>query len=427
MPRSLRGRVLITLTIGLVAMLGLQALLAYRSTRGQLDRMFDLQMLQVAQAISRGMPHALADVPDIEDDGFDLHVRRYRVAGREGARFSASPLQTVTSGGRRVRRVWIDDHGMRTEVTQDIDARREVAADVALASLGAPAIAGGLLLGGLLALLARLLAPLQRLRGDVASRSPDDLAPLAIDGLPAELEPVVAELNRLLGRVEEAFATQRRFVADAAHELRTPLAALVLQTDVVEHADNEVERHAALVRLRAGLSRSARVADQLLDLARADALRISTAPARSPIELLPFVSQMLGERAIAMQTKSLTATVDVPATALVLADRHDLHIVLANLLDNAVAYTPHGGAVHVAWREHAPFWRLSVEDTGPGIPAADKGNVRRRFYRVAGTSTPGSGLGLAIAEEILHRNRAELELDTSPLGGLAATVVWPRA
>jgi len=152
-PRSLRARLLLTLSAGLIVVLGLQAALAYRATLDRLDGMFDLQMIQVAQAMAHGLSHTVPASADPDNNESDMRVVRYRVPGTEAARFDIRPIDTTTIRGRRVRRVWIDDRGMRTEVTQDVDARREAAADVALASISASAGAGGLLTLGLVGLL----------------------------------------------------------------------------------------------------------------------------------------------------------------------------------------------------------------------------------------------------------------------------------
>lgn len=425
--RSLHARLLLTLSAGLIVVLALQATLAYRSTLRRLDGMFDLQMIQVAQAVAHGLSDTVPNGAESDDDEFDLRVERYRMPGTDDARFDLHRMDTTMVRGRRVRRVRIDNRGVRTEVTQDIDARQEAAADVALTSVSAPAGVGALLTLGLLALLSSLLRPLERLRRDVAARSADALVPLGETDWPTELEPVVTEMNRLLARMEQALEAQRNFVADAAHELRTPLAALVLQADVIEHAEDDGARHAALARLRAGLSRAARVAAQLLDLARADADAASSAPMREPIELLPLIGQMLDERSELVRAKSLHVAARGLASSLVLADRRDLRLVIANLLDNAIAHTPDHGQIELAWQDQGPAWRLTVDDSGPGIPDADRARVRLRFQRIEGTSQVGSGLGLSIVDQTLRRHGAGLALSTSRLGGLQAAVVWPRS
>lgn len=427
---SLRGRLLLTLAVGLLVLIGVQALLSYRVTLSEVDRVFDVQMKQIASALTRAGQQMPADglrMTQGSEDDFDLWIRqRPRATGEAGGRVGevAGPV-TRQLNGRAVRRIVVHTQTTSIEITQDIGARRELAAEVALHTMWGPALAGAGLVLALLAVVATLTSPLHRLRREVAARESSDLSPLSTTGLPSELAPVVEEMNRLMERIAVAFALQRTFVADAAHELRTPLAALTLQVDSVSLATGSAERELALRTLRTGLARAARVVDQLMLLARTDDAPEPIPALAAPVALKPLLVQLVRDRTAMTESKRQTLEIFACESTLLLAEPMQLRTLFANLLDNAVRYTPAGGSIQVHC-VHAPHaWRITVHDSGPGIPEAEHALVRERFYRVAGTAGEGSGLGLAIVEGILRSSGASLELSRSSLGGLAATVVWP--
>jgi two-component system OmpR family sensor kinase len=269
------------------------------------------------------------------------------------------------------------------------------------------------------------LEPVERVRTQVASRQADDLSPVSESGVPDEVQPLVQELNLLFGRVRTAFDAQQNFVADAAHELRTPLAALRLQAQSLDRADNPETRKVAVARLTAGIDRATRLVEQLLVLARQEA-SAAAGVARQSVELAELARRAVGEMAGVAQAKGVDLGLQQADAGAVQGQPDALNILLRNLVDNAVKYTPQGGTVDIAVRAQSGAVRLSVEDSGPGIPQEERERVFDRFYRIAGSDAQGSGLGLAIIKSIAERHGATLELGTSErLGGLSAVVVFP--
>jgi two-component system OmpR family sensor kinase len=271
------------------------------------------------------------------------------------------------------------------------------------------------------------LTPVARVRKQVASRQADDLSPVSEAGLPDEVRPLVHELNLLFGRVRTAFDAQQNFVADAAHELRTPLAALKLQALSLERADTEEARKVAVGRVTAGVERATRLVEQLLVLARQEA-GASEGAKPAPVDLADLARRTVGEMVGVAQAKGVDLGVEHVEEARVLGQGGALAILMRNLVDNAVKYTPAGGTVDVAVRHEDGMAVLTVEDSGPGIAAEERERVFDRFYRIAGSEAAGSGLGLAIIRAIAERHGAKLSLDASAkLGGLLVRVTFPAS
>ncbi|WIM06585.1 MAG: ATP-binding protein [Candidatus Nitricoxidivorans perseverans] len=273
----------------------------------------------------------------------------------------------------------------------------------------------------------RALAPLENLRGEIGRRSASSLR--ALDGwdMPEEVAPLVATLNELLARLDVALAAQRRFIADAAHELRTPLAAVKLQAQIVRRSEGESEREIAQEQLENGVDRAAHLVEQLLRMARLEpsASQSEVAPPFVPIALDALAKQVVADYSAQAEARDIDLGIGscVPLTVPGQAD--SLRMMLGNLVDNAVRYTPAGGRVDVDARQEADSAVLSVSDNGPGIPAAERERVFDRFHRLAGADMPGSGLGLAIARQVATLHGGRIELADAPGGGLIARVALP--
>jgi len=276
--------------------------------------------------------------------------------------------------------------------------------------------------------LKRALAPLEATSQRVRERDAARLDALPTDGVPQELLPLMEQINALLARLAASLETQRRFVADAAHELRSPVAALALQIQLVERAQGDAARAAALAELKLGIARSGRLVHQLLDLARLEPG--VPAEVHAPLDLAALVREVTGAFAASADDKGIDLGVDAPPAVLVAGAASELRSLVANLVDNALRYAPGSSAVTVSLREAADHVELIVEDAGPGIPEADRERVLQRFQRLAGDPTPGSGLGLAIAKAIVERHRGALWLADAHPGraapGLAVHVRLPR-
>jgi signal transduction histidine kinase len=267
---------------------------------------------------------------------------------------------------------------------------------------------------------------LQSLEGTaeaIARRTPEALEPIAPASVPEEIRPLVAALNGLLGRLGGALDQQRQFIADAAHELRTPLTALRLQLQLAERARDDAERGRAHTMLSEGIARATRVVEQLLALARQD----PAAPAepKTRVDLARLAASVADAQRDAAFARALTLDVDAAAPLEVDGERESLRTLLDNLVDNAVRYTSDGIVTVRAVREGAsPI--LEVEDTGPGVPAGERGRIFDRFYRGESAAPGGTGLGLAIVRRIAERHGARVEALEGRAGkGLRVRVVFP--
>ena len=274
---------------------------------------------------------------------------------------------------------------------------------------------------------ARGLAPLVTLRQEIESRSHRDLSALPEQHAPQELRPLVHAMNDLLERLSAALAAQQRFIADAAHQLRTPIAGLKTQTELALRQAPAGEAQATLRQLRSATEQATRLVNQLLSLARAEPLAGRVHPAES-VNLEKLAREVAAE----WVPRALERNVDLgfdgeSHPAVVEGDPFLLREMLNNLLDNGIRYTQPGGQLTVRVRRDAAGRpQLVVEDNGPGIPDAERERVFERFYRVLGTGAEGCGLGLAIVREIAQSHGAEARLDPGDSGiGTVVTITFP--
>lgn len=277
--------------------------------------------------------------------------------------------------------------------------------------------------------LRRGLKPLDLAAQDVALRSAASLTPISSTDVPAEIDPLVRSINELMERLAHAFSLQRSFLADAAHELRTPVTALRLQLQLLQRSADEAARHEAMAELEAGIARSQRLIEQLLHVARYE-----PDGERSCLETLDL-AQLVRRVVAEMSVKAEHLDIDLGAGGLahldVQGDAGQLTVLLNNLVENALRYTPAGGVVDVEALRQDGRPMLRVVDNGPGIPAAEQAQVFERFYRTADAPLlardgGGSGLGLAIVQEIAARHGATVSLHTPDGGrGLELRVLFP--
>jgi two-component system OmpR family sensor kinase len=429
--RSIRRTLLATLLAAVTAVTLAAALLVYGLTRQQMDAIFDYNLRQIALSL-QGAPTGVERTP--EDLDFVVQIwdlsglRLY--ASRRDAGLPASVqmgFATVPSPTGEWRVYSTELAGLIVEVAQPMRVRERLAVAASLRTL-LPVLAILPLLAFLVwSAVGRALAPLDRLAEAVGSRTAAALEPLPESDAPEEALPLLRSLNDLLRRLGSALDAQRAFVADAAHGLRTPLAALSLQLQLVERAGTAGERAAALADLRAGLERATRLVQQLLTLAREEP-GAAPALAGEPVALAELVAEAVADHALVAETKGVDlGATEVAVEAVVNGDRAALRTLLANLVENAIRYTPAGGRVDVkaGVAEGRPY--LEVVDDGPGIPAADRARVFDRFHRGASGSEPGSGLGLSIVKAIAGRHSATVSLRDTPGGGLTVRVELPPA
>lgn len=288
----------------------------------------------------------------------------------------------------------------------------------------------GLLLALALAIWAAIhwsLRPVNRLRDHMARREAMDLTPLSTEGIPREVQPLLASFNDLLARLSQAMQGERQFLADAAHELRTPLAALLTQTQVALRAGSQADARAALEQLAHGIERTSRLAQQLLDSARIDASQ--RRHEHAPVELADVISLVAREFEGMAARRHQSIVLDT-TSAPVRGDLDDLGVLVRNLLDNAVRYSGEQARITVRCRQREDgMVELSVADNGPGVPQDEREKIFERFFRGStGNGERGSGIGLSLVERIARAHDAALSVDDGSDGcGLCVRVVFPSA
>ncbi len=436
---SLRARLLAWL-LGAVVLLGAAGgWLVYRNALAEADVFFDYHLRQTA-LILRDQPveyRLSAQIPPT-DAAYDFVVQVWSLDGvrvylsRPHAvlpQITTLGLATVATSEGRWRVYGVQALTKVIQVAQPMKVRQERAAQLALETLRPFALLLPALAFLIWLAVGKALQPLQRVTALVKARRVQTLDPLPDERLPDEVQPLVAALNELLGRLRAALERERAFLADAAHELRTPLTALHLQAGTLARASGEAERAAAMTGLTAGVQRVIHLVEQLLSLARQEPRADNTA---APVRLDNLAREVVAELVPLADAGNIDLGISAAEAVTITGDAEGLRTLLRNLIDNAVRYTPASGRVDVSIESaraaaDAPGGaRLIVTDDGPGIPAAERERVFDRFYRRAGAPTPGSGLGLAIVRTIATAHGATVSLGDGPAGkGLAVTVMFP--
>ena len=428
---SIRTRLLVSLLLTLALAALVLGGATYRTALQEAEALFDYQLRQMALSLRDQGEISPDQAGAFGDAGLDFVVQIWTVDGRAiyASRLHAAlPAQAVLGfadvsvEGQTWRTFGVAARDRVIQVAQLQQIRQRLAAGTALRSvlpllLAAPLLA--LVMGWLVT---TTLRPLRRLSHEVTARSADALSPLPVQGLPDEVAPLVGSLNSLLQRLQAAFDAQRAFVADAAHELRSPLTALKLQVRLLQRLDDPAAREEAVSALAAGADRAARLVEQLLTLARNEP-GARTAPL-GEVDLVEAVRQGLADVAPLAADRGTALTLDAPPALSVRGDATALTAMARNLADNAVRYAPPGARVAVQVRADPDGPCLVVDDDGPGIPEAERERAFDRFWRREATAAAasGTGLGMAIVKSVAERHGASVVLTDSPLGGLRAEV-----
>jgi len=428
---SLRGRLTRALLAAVLLIACAQAAVTYRTARAETEALFDAQMQRIALSLTGSLGAGALDGPLAEEGAArDMIIQVWRADGlmlyRSPSDRLLPPQAVLGFADLRVAGEPYRVYALRTatqvvQVAQQTEARRQMAGQLALRAVLPVALLAPLLMLVVWWVVGRALAPVERVRAQVAARRADDLAPLPTAGLPAELRPLVDEMNGLLTRLAAAWDALTHFTADAAHELRSPLAALRLQAQSLQRAQDDEARRVATDRLLAGIDRATRLVAQLLALARQEGAAREAAFA--PVDLAALARAAVADAAPEAERRRIDLALDAPAPAVVPGQAEALAVLLRNLLENALRHVPEGGRVRVGVRAAGEGAELVVEDSGPGIAPEDRPRVLDRFYRAPGAPGHGSGLGLAIVCAVAERHGATLALDESPaLGGLRVRV-----
>jgi len=426
---SIRARLLLWLLATLAAAALLMGGLTYRSVLAETEVLFDYQLRQMALSLRDQGEIAPGQAGALTDEQLDFVVQIWTVDGRgvyASRAHSSLPERAalgfadITVQGRTWRTFGVATRERVIQVAQPRQIRRQLAANAALHSVLPLLIVAPVLALVVWWLAAGTLAPLQRVAAGLRARDEQSLQPLATDGLPVEVAPLVAALNGLLQRLGTSLDAQRAFVSDAAHELRSPLTALTLQLQLLRRAPDDAASAAAVAALGAGIDRAGRLVEQLLALARAE----PGAPLAMAggLDLHELVRAAVADTVSLAQARGTAIELMTEAPVLVRGNAASLTMMVRNLADNAVRHSPPGGRVELRVFLDAGVPTLQVDDDGPGIPAGDRARVFARFYRRASDDAAGSGLGLAIVNSVAQRHDASISLAESALGGLMVVV-----
>lgn len=447
---SLRRQLMWLLTAAIMLVWLLSALVVYQRAHHEADELLDNQLTQIAETllafVAGGEIEHVIEVLH-EHAGHNPVPIAFEIWYADdggGARLAASPGHAAFERGLpdgfserpydgarwRFFATWSRDGHYRIAVGQPHAAREKLARDIGLSLLLPASLALPFVALTIWWVVRRALRPVNALAQQVGALDAHALAPLAADTpLPQEVAPLRDAINALIPRVAEAFDNERRFTADAAHELRTPLAALKIQAQVAARAETAEGRRHALGQVVAGVDRMSHLVEQLLTLARIDPARpLAPAAAFDPASQLAAWCGAFAERA-ARDGQQVRLTAD-PGCQLAV-DPAWLAIAVRNLVDNALRYAGEGAHIEVCLQREARACRLSVADDGPGVPADLRSRLTARFQR-GDTDTEGCGLGLSIVERIATLANARLEFGdglTRPDGGrgFAATLWFPAA
>ncbi len=462
MRRSLFGRLAGAIALSMTGVWLVATGVGYWLVRTEAREVHDRQLVQAAQVLlalagqeileytkEARRPTRRETTPDDRRAGlasFAEHLSRYAPPGglafrieaaRVGFRFRSANFPaalserirtagfgTVALDGARWRTYSRpDDAGIvMVQVAQRWEARERLLEELLSALI--PPLAFSLPLAGVLAAvhIRRARRPLVELAKAVALRTPEQLSPIPVAGAPPETEPIVAALNRLMKRVSDSIEREQRFTSDAAHELRSPLAALHTDAELALAASGDRQR-AALLRLREGTRRAARLVEQILTLARLDPLE--SVPSDGHVDLGACVQETLSRLAPAALARRIDLVLEEEGAAIVPGNAALLGIMVRNLVENAVRHVPDGGRIETRIESDPGGWRLRVGDSGPGIPREERERVMRPFHRRPGSPGVGSGLGLSIVARIAGLHGAVVDLRVSPLGGLEVCIRFP--
>ncbi|GAB7521109.1 ATP-binding protein [Paraburkholderia sp. 2C] len=432
--RSIRRQLLFWLLAIVLLGVGIAGWLIYRQALAEANELFDYQLQEIAAALPAEPFSQILSSRDTGDEGIVLQIwnrngvlmyyshPRAPLAPRAELGFST---ERTERGDWRVYGAIVGDNVV--QLAQPLSVRNRLAANVALRTLWPLIVLLPLLGVAVWGVVGRGLAPLRRVTGALDTRHPEALDPLPDSRLPLEVRPLVRALNGLLERLAAALDTQKAFVADAAHELRTPLAAVQIQAQLVARAHDDATRSEALADLQAGVTRATRLAEQLLALARAEP---DGREAANPVDLDALLHDCVMAYTPLAGKRGVDLGIERSETALVRGDPEALRVLFNNLIDNATKYTPSGGRVDVCVLMKDGHPVVKIGDSGPGIPVEERSRVFDRFYRVgeganrARTDIAGSGLGLAIVRRIALQHDAVVTLGDSKAGGLLVTVMF---
>jgi two-component system OmpR family sensor kinase len=421
---SIRKTLLVWLSLGLSVVIVMAAALVYFQARKEVNTLADYQMQQLVASLPAQAPFPIPSTRDNESNmPDDMVVQMWDSTGfriYHSHELVDLPQQTdlgfsnAVSGGDNWRIYNAKLGDTIVQVAQLLSARHQIAAQAAMRTVAPLVLLLPFFAGLIWVTVGRGLAAVKRAAAHVQSRDAGSLASIPDADLPSEIQPLTRALNDLLARLHLAIAAQGAFIADAAHELKTPLTALNLQIQLAERARNDTERRAAFMDVRKGLERATHLVQQLLTLARHEPNAFEQKHER--VELVAMVQKTIADFAPIARQKNIDLSVAVSTATYVSGNADDLRAMMNNLIDNAIRYTPDGGQVEISVQGHDAMPCITVKDTGPGIHEDELPRVVDRFYRVPGSVSSGSGLGLAIVKQIAAAHKANIILKNVSTG-----------
>lgn len=448
---SLRRRMALIAAFAMLASLSFGGAAIYWAASIQENQMLDSRLEHLAATVLSFVEEELNEEdPSGAMKYHNLKTRptaallyRYQVWSRDGALLmrtheaaSDAPLMslsrlgfdTVQLKGEEYRAFSLPtrDKKFVIQVAENIDERWSQTGLMTAYYVGFLLIPFGLVFGATWVLLRRSLGSIDTMADQLRHRNPLDLTPLRLDAPPKELMPILGSIDTLFLRVGHALSAERRFTSVAAHEMRTPLAGLRAWAQLASSARNDDELQDALQSLRTGVDRASHMLDQLLDLARIEGLPTDHGLPREPVALADAFQRVVQDLGPILAAKDIALD-----TSFLAGDLHGhafaFSVLLRNLVANAVLYSPAGGRVDVRTETQGDDIVLTIDDAGPGIPAADRERAFERFNRLGQTRTEGVGLGLSIALSVVELHGARIRLADSPRGGLRVEVAFPAA
>ncbi len=448
MNLSIRRRLLFLLLSVICGAWGIVTWRVYVNAQHEVEELFDANLAQSAQVLFGLLKHEIEEQDDEDEDDKIIELKEHLLGHRyeyklaflirdsEGqilVRSATAPLFPTPSHDVDDKYSdYLDEHLWRVftrkygkfvvQTAQRYDIREELISEIISSTLSVLLMALPLLAFLIWISVGRSFKPLEEVATDISARSPDQLQALDIDKIPLEIKALVNALNNLFILLERAFENERRFTADAAHELRTPLAGLKTQAQVAQRAIDPQQREQALQQILIGVDRATHLVTQLLSLARVDATQTMQTSRLDMDELVRQIIIDLTEQAL---KKGIDLGLENTATlTMIQGNQNALYLMLRNLVENAILYTPEDGEVTVSLENlQTSRLRVSISDNGHGIQQSLRKQIFERFYRGENQNIQGSGLGLSIAQKVAQLHNVEIQLDDVANGsGLCARI-----
>jgi two-component system, OmpR family, sensor kinase len=427
MNNSIKRFLLIYITLSILVIYALISFASYWVSKEELDELYDANLQQVASAIA-AQHLAIQDVTHLYRNnqvgsGAKIEAEEefyVRVLAKDGAVLYVShpeakvplPKSLGLSTQRFQNKQWrffvVKAKEETIQVAQSLRLRKNTIKETAYSLMTSQLLFIPILVLLIFYAIRKALSPLSALSKEIEQRDSADLNPFADSNVPAEVRPLVQSINLFMGKVSSMVDVLKRFTSDAAHELRTPITALKLQLTVLEQSKSKSERESAIQNLKSGINRSEQLVSQLLTLARLEPDNQSRQV--QSLNMPELVKESFQELLPLAQEKSIDIGLTKVNHCEINAVQQEIKILINNILDNAIRYTPNGGKIDVSVVNQAGHVVLEVKDSGPGIPQNDQERVFERFYRGENQHISGSGLGLAIVKEIATRHGATVEL-----------------